>query len=77
MSIFTVSNTGVLTLAEALARAQAWRSEYFATALGEEITLPEGLEVTEIVLPEIPPPCWDEREIDADKAVAAVRAMCG
>lgn len=37
----------------------------------------EGMEVTEIFHPEIPPPVWDEREIDADKAMAAVRSMCG
>jgi hypothetical protein len=27
--------------------------------------------------PEIPPPVWDARPIDADRAMAAVRAMCG
>lgn len=42
-----------------------------------------GVEVTEVTEPapkpppEIPPPCWDDREIDAEKAMAAVRAMCG
>lgn len=25
--------------------------------------------------PEIPPPCWDARPIDADRAIAAVRDM--
>jgi hypothetical protein len=37
----------------------------------------EGIEVTEIVLPEIPPEVWNERPIDAERAMAAVRAMCG
>lgn len=27
--------------------------------------------------PEIPPPCWDTRPIDANRAMAATRAMCG
>ena len=27
--------------------------------------------------PEIPPPCWDAMPVDADKAMAAVRALCG
>lgn len=27
--------------------------------------------------PEIPPPCWDQRPIDSEKAIQAVRAMCG
>lgn len=27
--------------------------------------------------PEVPPPVWDDRPIDADRAMAAVRAMCG
>jgi hypothetical protein len=37
----------------------------------------EGLEVTEIVLPEIPPPCWDERPISPEACRAATKAMCG
>lgn len=27
--------------------------------------------------PEVPPPCWDNRPIDCDRAMEAVRAMCG
>ena len=27
--------------------------------------------------PEIPPPCWDDRKIDAQRCIEAMRAMCG
>lgn len=27
-------------------------------------------------IPEIPPPCWDERPIDAQRCLDAMRAMC-
>ena len=27
-------------------------------------------------VPEVPPPCWDERPIDADRCWAATLAMC-
>jgi len=26
--------------------------------------------------PEVPPPVWDTRPIDAERAISAVRAMC-
>lgn len=27
--------------------------------------------------PEVPPPCWDAPPVDPDRAMAAVRALCG
>ena len=27
--------------------------------------------------PEVPPPVWDRRPVDADRAMEAVRALCG
>lgn len=36
-----------------------------------------GLSVKEEPKPEIPPPCWDDREISPSACVAATRALCG
>jgi hypothetical protein len=50
---------------------------WFADYTTDETPTTEGLEVTEIVLPEIPPPCWDERPISPEACRAATKAMCG
>jgi hypothetical protein len=36
-----------------------------------------GTPETVTPMPEIPPPVWDDRPIDSDRCMAAVRAMCG
>lgn len=43
------------------------------TALG---TYVDGVLVDVRPAPEVPPPVWDDRPIDPDRAMAAVRAMC-
>lgn len=50
---------------------------HFNTETGEYSYIFEDEEPTEEDHPEIPPPVWDERRIDPDRAMAAVRAMCG
>jgi hypothetical protein len=47
-------------------------SAAYALDLGTQI---DAVEVTEG--PEVPPPVWDDRPIDADRAMAAVRALSG
>jgi len=41
------------------------------------VTVVDGLSVKEEPKPEIPPPIWDSRPIDAERCVAATKALCG
>jgi hypothetical protein len=74
------------TMSYVAALNQAWAKQFTQSAAADSAlifeyddmgTPVEGIEVTEIVLPEIPPEVWNERPIDAERAMAAVRAMCG
>jgi len=52
---------------------------YILTQEAEEegwVTVVDGLSVKEEPKPEIPPPIWDSRPIDAEKCMAVVREFC-
>jgi hypothetical protein len=51
-----------------------WYTTDAKFAFSFDATTPD-IEVTEG--PEVPPPVWDDRPIDADRAMAAVRALSG
>lgn len=52
----------------------------FALLDGPEGPYMVGIEVVEepaAPMPEIPPPCWDDRTIDAGACWRATKALCG